>query len=42
MKPFSSISLSSIPLDHVKGHEKEYDEILQMGGIQEEIGMINI
>ena len=23
--------LSSIPLDHVKGHEKQYDEILQMG-----------
>jgi hypothetical protein len=31
LKTFSSMPLSSIPLDHVKGHEKEYDEILQMG-----------
>jgi hypothetical protein len=31
LKTFSSMPLSSIPLDCVKGHEKEYDEILQMG-----------
>jgi hypothetical protein len=31
LKTFSSFPFSSIPLDHVKGHEKEYDEILQMG-----------
>jgi hypothetical protein len=31
LKSFSSMPLSSNPLDHVKGHEKEYNEILQMG-----------
>jgi len=31
LKTFTSMPLSSMPLDHVKGHEKEYDEILQMG-----------
>ena len=31
LKTFSSMSLSSNPLDHVKGHEKEYNEIIEMG-----------
>jgi len=31
LKTFTSMPRSSLPLDHVKGHEKEYDEILQMG-----------
>ncbi|MGH4121607.1 MAG: hypothetical protein ACREV6_01515 [Clostridium sp.] len=31
LKTFSSMPLSSNPLDHVKGHEKEYDEIIQLG-----------
>ena len=31
LKTFTSMPRSSFPLDHVKGHEKEYDEILQMG-----------